>query len=132
MPNSTQRTVPEVPPPTSHSSSSHHSPSSTPPTEYSEITNLSAFELPPETDEVRQRREQSDRASSEIGKKLLKGWAMLGEECPSDGCYGVPLVRPPKIGGVLDPRKVCERMAECFLCLTIVTGVRYVWKGIYD
>lgn len=132
VPNSTQQTVPERPAPVSNSSSSHHSPSSTPPTEFTEITDSSAFEPLPETDEVRQRREQSDRASSEIGKKLLKGWAMLGEECPTEGCYGIPLVRPPKTGGVLDPRKVCERMVECVLCLKIVTGVRYMWKGIYD
>ncbi len=26
----------------------------------------------------------------------------------------------------------CERIAECFFCLTIVTGMRYLWKGICD
>jgi len=105
-PNSTQRTVPEVSALASNSSSSHHSHPSTPPTEFSEVTNSSAFEPPPETDEIRHRREQSDQASSEIGKKLLKGWTLLGEECPSDECYAVPLVRPPNVGGVFGSRKV--------------------------
>lgn len=52
------------------------------------------------------RRAQSDMASSEIGKRMLRGWAMLAEECPNEYCYGVPLVRPPKAGGGKDPRKV--------------------------
>lgn len=64
------------------------------------------FAPPPETAETRRRREQSDTASSEIGKKLLKGWALLGDECPNEACYGVPLVRPPKSGNDKDPRKV--------------------------
>lgn len=54
------------------------------------------------------RRQQSDHASTEIGKRLLKGWSMLGEECPNTRCYGVPLVRPPKTGIDKDPRKVCD------------------------
>jgi uncharacterized Zn finger protein (UPF0148 family) len=57
------------------------------------------------------RRQQSDQASSEIGKRLLKGWAMLAEECPGLRCYGVPLVRPPKPGGGKDPRKVSQTIA---------------------
>lgn len=65
------------------------------------------FELPPESEASRRRREQSDRASSEIGKRLLKGWAMLAEECPNTDCYGVPLVRPPSSSpGIKDPRMV--------------------------
>jgi uncharacterized Zn finger protein (UPF0148 family) len=52
------------------------------------------------------RRQQSDAASIEIGKRLLKGWAMLADECPNGGCYGIPLVRPPKVGNEKDPRKV--------------------------
>ncbi|KAF8897457.1 hypothetical protein BD779DRAFT_1490993 [Infundibulicybe gibba] len=90
------------------SSNSHASRSSTPPTEVSSTLSSPIFAPPAETDESRRRREQSDRASSEIGKRLLKGWAMLGDECPNARCYGVPLVRPPKPGGEKDPRKVCE------------------------
>ena len=88
------------------SSESYTSRTSTPPTEISEAQSSPTFAPPPETAETRRRREQSDRASSEIGKKLLKGWAMLGEECPNETCYGVPLVRPPKSGIDKDPRKV--------------------------
>lgn len=32
---------------------------------------------------------------------------MLAEECGNARCYGVPLVRPPKVGGGKDVRKVC-------------------------
>ena len=55
---------------------------------------------------MRERREQSDRASSEIGKRLLQGWTMLGDECPSENCYGVPLVRPPRATAAADLIKV--------------------------
>ena len=34
-------------------------------------------------EEITRRRQQSDLASAEIGKLLLKGWAMLADECPS-------------------------------------------------
>jgi hypothetical protein len=92
----------------SSSRASYASRSSTPPTEVSEasVSNHSDFELPPETNDMMQRREQSDRASSEIGKRLLQGWAMLEDECPNEGCYGVPLVRPPRATGAADTRKV--------------------------
>lgn len=59
-----------------------------------------------DTEDIRRRREQSDRASQEIGNRLLQGWAMLADECPGPTCYGVPLVRPPKAGGQKDSRKV--------------------------
>ena len=64
---------------------------------------------PVDTDTILRRRQQSDRASIEIGNRLLKGWAMLADECPGADCYGVPLVRPPKPGGGRDPRKVSRR-----------------------
>ncbi|KAF5370058.1 hypothetical protein D9758_001129 [Tetrapyrgos nigripes] len=95
------------------SSSSHTnsvSRSSTPPTEVSSTLSSPTFALPPETTESRRRREQSDQASAEIGNRLLKGWAMLAEECPNSQCYGVPLVRPPKSGG----EKVLRK--ECVIC----------------
>lgn len=89
------------------SSESYASRPSTPPTEI--FSNLSSptFAPPAETEETRRRRQQSDNASTEIGKRLLKGWTMLGEECPNSRCYGIPLVRPPTKNGVKDTRKEC-------------------------
>ncbi|KAF5388299.1 hypothetical protein D9615_000340 [Tricholomella constricta] len=85
----------------------HVSRSSTPPTEVSSALSSPVFAPPADTEETRRRREQSDTASAEIGKRLLKGWAMLGDECPNPRCYGVPLVRPTKAGGGKNPRKEC-------------------------
>ncbi|KAJ3528381.1 hypothetical protein NMY22_g9436 [Coprinellus aureogranulatus] len=83
--------------------------SSTPLTEVdNEEEDEDEFVLPPESEESRRRREQSDRASAEIGNRLLRGWAMLGDECPNESCLGIPLVRPPnKPDGERDSRKVC-------------------------
>lgn len=94
---------------------------STPPTEISSGLSSPTFALPVETAESVRRRQQSDAASAEIGKRLLKvhnviffscaflknlkGWAMLADECPNSRCFGVPLVRPPLAGGK-DPKKV--------------------------
>jgi len=94
-------------------SSTHYSRPSTPPTEVSSALSSPTFAPPIETEETVRRRQQSDAASSEIGKRLLKGWAMLADECPNTTCYGIPLVRPPKAGGEKDPRK------ECVVCGTI-------------
>jgi len=63
------------------------------------------FIPPPPTAEQLRRRAQSDMASREIGAKMLRGYAMLADECPNSTCYGIPLVRPPKSSGK-DPRKV--------------------------
>lgn len=79
---------------------------STPPTEVSDALSSPTFAPPPNAQELVRRRTQSDMASAEIGKRMLRGWAMLAEECPNAFCYGVPLVRPPKAGGEQDPRKV--------------------------
>lgn len=95
------------------SSASHASRPSTPPTEVSSNLSSPTFAPPAETEEMRRRRQQSDNASTEIGKRLLKGWAMLGEECPNSRCYGIPLVRPPTKNGVKDTRK------ECVACGTV-------------
>lgn len=110
----------------SASSASDISRSSTPPTEVSDTLSSPVFAPPPETEQSRRRREQSDRASSEIGRRLLKGWAMLGDECPNTQCYGIPLVRPFKAGGGKDPRMVCSHfrlllllifpLKECVIC----------------
>ncbi|KAN0124521.1 hypothetical protein V8E52_002170 [Russula decolorans] len=94
-------------------SSTHYSRSSTPPTEESQDPSSITFALPVETEESIRRRQQSDFASSEIGKRLLKGWAMLADECPRDTCYGIPLVRPLTAGRDKDPRK------ECVVCGTV-------------
>jgi len=85
---------------------------STPPTEVSSTLSSPTFAVPVDTEEILRRRQQSDRASTEIGNRLLKGWAMLADECPGETCFGVPLVRPPKPGGGKDPRK------ECVICGT--------------
>ncbi|KAI0786391.1 hypothetical protein C8Q75DRAFT_271067 [Abortiporus biennis] len=90
-------------------SNSHGSRPSTPPTEVSSTLSSPAF-APVDTEEILRRRQQSDRASNEIGSRLLKGWAMLADECPNSTCYGIPLVRPPKTGSERDPHK------ECVIC----------------
>ncbi|KAJ7781328.1 hypothetical protein B0H16DRAFT_1358813 [Mycena metata] len=114
--------LPPAPQAESSSSSSHFSRSSTPPTEMSSTLSSPVFAPPAETEESRRRREQSDQASTAIGQRLLKGWAMLADECPNSRCFGIPLVRPPKAGGEKDPRK------ECVIC-----GIVYVtevdWAG---
>ncbi|KAI0301838.1 hypothetical protein B0F90DRAFT_1715778 [Multifurca ochricompacta] len=94
-------------------SSTHYSRSSTPATEDSHAPSSPTFATPVETEESIMRRQQSDFASSEIGNRLLKGWAMLADECPRSTCYGIPLVRPPKASRDKDPRK------ECVVCGTV-------------
>lgn len=86
---------------------------STPPTEVSSTLSSPTFALPVDTEAMLRRRQQSDRASTEIGNRLLKGWAMLADECPNESCFGVPLVRPPKPGGGKDPRQVrCSHLTS--------------------
>ncbi|KAL0949739.1 hypothetical protein HGRIS_009780 [Hohenbuehelia grisea] len=93
---------------TSVSSQSHASRPSTPPTEISSSLSSPTFMPPPESEASIRRRQQSDRASTEIGKLLLKGWAMLAEECPNPECFGVPLVRPPnQVKGTKDQKMEC-------------------------
>ncbi|PPQ77289.1 hypothetical protein CVT25_010871 [Psilocybe cyanescens] len=108
--------------PSNASTETQQSRSSTPPTEFSEAPGSPVFVPIQESEETRRRRAQSDQASSEIGKRLLKGWAMLGDECPNSTCYGVPLVRPPKSGGERDPRK------ECVVCGNVYVS-KIDWAG---
>lgn len=110
------------------SSTSHGSRPSTPPTDLSSSLSSPTFAPPVETEDIIRRRQQSDQASTEIGKRLLKGWTMLAEECPNTRCYGVPLVRPPKTGIDKDPRKVCGYPPSLFItCDTLLTrNVSYV------
>ena len=89
----------------STSNSSGLSRSSTPPTEVSHAPDSPPLVPVMDTAELMRRRHQSDTASAEIGKRMLRGWAMLADECPNADCYGIPLVRPPKTGTTIDPRK---------------------------
>ena len=113
--------------PPSASSGSHVSRTSTPATELSSVMTSPVF-APIPTAESMRRRQQSDAASAEIGNRLLKGWAMLADECPSVGCYGIPLVRPPKAGGGKDPKKVSTSfVADGSLLLTMKLSSRSAW-----
>ncbi|KAF7355219.1 hypothetical protein MSAN_01437700 [Mycena sanguinolenta] len=121
-PESIRPSAAQLPDTSASSSSSHFSRSSTPPTEVSSTLSSPVFAPPPETEESRRRRQQSDEASAAIGQRLLKGWAMLADECPNERCFGVPLVRPPNPGGEKSPRK------ECVICKTVyITEVD--WAG---
>ncbi|KAH8830829.1 hypothetical protein DL96DRAFT_1594475 [Flagelloscypha sp. PMI_526] len=97
------------------SSVSHISRASTPPTEISSTPGSPTFVPPPPSEESIRRREQSDRASAEIARRMLQGYAMLGEECINEACVGIPLVRPPSNGTDKDPRK------ECVVCGAVYT-----------
>ncbi|KAI0649988.1 hypothetical protein C8Q79DRAFT_359280 [Trametes meyenii] len=89
--------------------------SSTPLTEVSSEPDSPPLVPIMDTAELLRRRQQSDTASAEIGRRMLRGWAMLADECPNSNCYGIPLVRPPKVQATIDPRK------ECVIC-----GIVYV------
>ena len=67
---------------------------STPPTDVTPPPSP-PFILPPPSEEMIRRRAQSDRASQEIGSRMLRGWTMLADECINPTCYGIPLVRSP-------------------------------------
>lgn len=103
-------------------SDNHISRVSTPLTEMSSALSSPTF-APVDTEEVLRRRQQSDMASTEIGKRLLKGWAMLADECPNPTCYGIPLVRPPKAGGEKDPRKECVVCNSVYVDQTDANGI---------
>ncbi|KAL7282092.1 hypothetical protein ACG7TL_003561 [Trametes sanguinea] len=64
---------------------------STPPTDVSDAPDSPPLVPIMDTAELLRRRQQSDTASAEIGKRMLRGWAMLGDECPNPNCYGIPL-----------------------------------------
>ncbi|CDO74075.1 hypothetical protein BN946_scf185043.g125 [Trametes cinnabarina] len=93
--------------------STHLSRSSTPPTDVSDAPDSPLLLPIMDTAELLRRRQQSDAASAEIGKRMLRGWAMLADECPNPNCYGIPLVRPPKVQTINDPGK------ECVICGTV-------------
>ncbi|KAH9938650.1 uncharacterized protein B0H18DRAFT_22300 [Fomitopsis serialis] len=99
---------------------------STPPTEISQAPSSPTFAPPADMGEILRRRQQSDTASAEIGRRMLKGWAMLADECPNSDCYGIPLVRPPKAGGEKDPRKECVICGSVYVDEDGVFGSRLV------
>lgn len=108
---------------------------STPPTEVSSALSSPTFAPQIDMAEITRRRQQSDMASAEIGKRLLQGWAMLADECPNANCWGIPLVRRPKHNGVIDPRKVSSHLvfmhkSSCTHAL-IVSGMRCLSHDIY-
>lgn len=131
--SSQSQDVPNVPSSPSFTSASHITRSSTPPTEVSDALSSPTFALPVDTEEILRRRQQSDTASAEIGKRMLKGWAMLADECPNMNCYGVPLVRPPKAGGGRDPRKVrlCPRRFCMLRDLYSAAGMCHLRYSLY-
>lgn len=88
---------------------------STAPTEVSSALSSPTFAVPMNTHEALLRRQQSDAAAAEMSKRLLKGWAMLADECPNGDCYGIPLLRAPRAGGDKDPRKVGQKLLFFFI-----------------
>ncbi|KAJ2077770.1 hypothetical protein H4R24_004931 [Coemansia sp. RSA 988] len=62
----------------------------------------------------RQRQEQGDLASQQIGKRLLQGWAMIDRVCPNSTCFNVPLVQDR------------DKVQECVIC-----GQRYMDEDAY-
>ena len=76
--------------PSSYASTAEMSRSSTPPTEISSGLSSPTFALPVETAESVRRRQQSDAASEEIGKRLLKVFVTL--------CLSLPLILRDALG----------------------------------
>ncbi|KAI0028197.1 hypothetical protein K488DRAFT_89977 [Vararia minispora EC-137] len=117
-----------APPPSAQSStasvSDKHSESrsSTPATSISSTLSSPVFAPPAETEESIRRRHQSEMASAEMAKLLLKGWAMLADECINPSCSRIPLMRPPKSGGEKDPRKQCVVCGSVYVDETDVNG----------
>nr|XP_019044519.1 hypothetical protein I302_06431 [Kwoniella bestiolae CBS 10118]OCF23449.1 hypothetical protein I302_06431 [Kwoniella bestiolae CBS 10118] len=63
-------------------------------------------------DEVEERKgpnqSQSDEAALSISDLLLRGYSLLGNNCPNTQCKGIPLVGyPRKVDGSKDSRKMC-------------------------
>ncbi len=116
----------------SHSrASTQHSRSSTPPTPLSNGPASETFTIPPPSEETIRRREQSDLAARLIAQKMLQGYAMLGDECPSPECIGVPLVRPPKRGGGKSSAKVCRSLVPHYEePKNVLLGMCHLWDGL--
>ncbi|KAH7105690.1 hypothetical protein BKA62DRAFT_690562 [Auriculariales sp. MPI-PUGE-AT-0066] len=83
--------------------------SSTPPTDPPSRSSSPGFPLV-ETPAMIARRAASDRASAEIGRRLLQGWTMLQDSCSTPSCYGAPLMRQPGSVGQQTQCVVCNRV----------------------
>ncbi|KLO16332.1 hypothetical protein SCHPADRAFT_937952 [Schizopora paradoxa] len=94
--------------------------SSTPDTDIPSSLNSPTFVPPPPSAETLRRRQQSDAAAAEIGSRLLKGWAMLADECPNPSCFGIPLVRRPQT----EADRGQNEKKECVVC-----GIMYIDEG---
>ncbi|WRT68238.1 uncharacterized protein IL334_005214 [Kwoniella shivajii] len=65
-------------------------------------------EIDEHSSEKRARSDQADDAASSISSLLLKGYSLLGDNCPNSQCRGIPLVGyPRKPDGSKDGRKMC-------------------------
>lgn len=60
-------------------------------------------------------RADPDAAADAISELMLKGYSLLGTNCPDPACAGIPLVGYPKRGGEPDGRRLC-----------VSCGTRYV------
>ncbi|WWD02468.1 hypothetical protein V865_000508 [Kwoniella europaea PYCC6329] len=61
-----------------------------------------------QTREEEKQPSQSDEAALSISELLLKGYSLLGDNCPNPACKGIPLVGyPRKSDGSKDPRRMC-------------------------
>lgn len=60
-------------------------------------------------------RADPDAAADAISELMLKGYSLLGENCPDPACAGIPLVGYPRRNGEPDPRRLC-----------VSCGTRYV------
>ncbi|OCF76073.1 hypothetical protein I204_03371 [Kwoniella mangroviensis CBS 8886] len=61
-----------------------------------------------QTREADKKSSQSDEAALSISELLLKGYSLLGDNCPNPACKGIPLVGyPRKSDGSRDPRRMC-------------------------
>jgi uncharacterized Zn finger protein (UPF0148 family) len=72
------------------------------------LPNYDAVEVPQSMEELRREydnvRAKRDTISSKLGEKMLLGWVMLADICPSSTCEGTPLMREP---GTKDMLCVC-------------------------
>ncbi|KAJ3022905.1 hypothetical protein HKX48_004949 [Thoreauomyces humboldtii] len=68
-----------------------------------ELEALMLEDLPPTAHSLltAERRAQGDIASKRIGQKMLQGWTLLDENCPTETCFGIPLMKSR------EKRKVC-------------------------
>lgn len=67
-----------------------------------------------------QSQSQSDLASSRISTLLLRGYSLLGETCPRQGCVGVPLMgQPTTFARRNRAAAAAAGRKECVICGTV-------------